>query len=123
MAKLDKLYINSLSTKLLQISKIDLIENNNQIFTNNSYIHLIFCYFASSYCCLSPILGSKLPKWDCIMNCCYDCPRMNAPYLESSEQLDRFFTDSFHKIKFHIFQNIYKCSIHGSRPFKYKNKC
>ena len=48
---------------------------------------------------------------------------MNAPYLELSEQRDRFFPSSFHKIKFHIFQNISKFSIHGLRPFKYNNTC
>ena len=48
---------------------------------------------------------------------------MNAPYLESSEQLDCFFPASLHKIKFHIIKNIYKFSIHGLIPFKYKNAC
>ena len=48
---------------------------------------------------------------------------MNAPYLESSEQLDRFFPDFLHKIKFYIFQNISKCSVHILRPFKYNNTC
>ena len=48
---------------------------------------------------------------------------MNTPFLESSEQLYRFFPASLHKIKFHIFQNISKCSIHGLRPFKHKNMC
>ena len=48
---------------------------------------------------------------------------MTAPYLESSEQLDSFFPDSFHKIKFYILQNISRCYIHGLRPFKYKNTC
>ena len=47
---------------------------------------------------------------------------MNAPYLESSEKLDHFFTYSLHKIKFHIFQNISKCLIHGLRLFKSKNR-
>ena len=47
--------------------------------------------------------------------------RTNAPYLESSEQLDRFFPACLYKIKLHIFQNISKCLIHGLRPFKYKN--
>ena len=46
---------------------------------------------------------------------------MNAPYLESSEQLDHFFPASLHKIKFCIFQNIYKFSIHILKPFKYNN--
>ena len=44
---------------------------------------------------------------------------MNAQYLESSEQLDRLFPASLHEIKFRIFQNIYKFSIHGLRLFKY----
>ena len=57
------------------------------------------------------------------MSCCSDCPMTNAPYLESSEQLDSFFLDFFHKIKSHIFQNISKCTIHILRHFKYKNTC
>ena len=57
------------------------------------------------------------------MNCCSDFPRMNAPYFESSEQLHRFFPTSFYKIKFHVFQNIYKILIYGLRQFKYKNTC
>ena len=48
---------------------------------------------------------------------------MNAPNLELLEQLDHFFPASLHKIKFHIFQNISKCPIHGLRPFKYNNTC
>ena len=46
---------------------------------------------------------------------------MNAPYLESSEQLNCFFPDSLQKIKFHIFQNITEFLIHVLRPFKFKN--
>ena len=48
---------------------------------------------------------------------------MNAPYLESSEQLDCLFPASLKKIIFHIFQNISKFSIHGLRKFKYNNTC
>ena len=33
------------------------------------------------------------------------------------------FPASLHKIKFRIFQNIYKFLIHGLIPFKYKNTC
>ena len=40
-SKIDKLYINSASTRILQISKIDLIEYKNQIFPNNLHMHLI----------------------------------------------------------------------------------
>ena len=38
LAKLDKLYINYASPRLLQISKHDFIEYNNQIFPNSSHI-------------------------------------------------------------------------------------
>ena len=34
-----------------------------------------------------------------------------------------FFRGSLHKIKFLIFQNIYKCSIHGLRTFNYNIIC
>ena len=48
---------------------------------------------------------------------------MKAPHLESSKHIHRLFPGSLHKIKFHIFHNISKCSIHGLRKFKYKNIC
>ena len=48
---------------------------------------------------------------------------MNAPFLESSEQLNSFFHAYLHKIKFHIFQNTSKCLIHGLRPLKNNNMC
>ena len=57
------------------------------------------------------------------MNYCFDCPRLNATYLESPEQLDCLIPTSHNKIKFHILQNISKCLTHGLRPFKYKNTC
>ena len=83
--------------------KVDFIEYNNQIFPNNSHIRLQDCDAASAYYCPSTIMGSNIPKWDCILNCCSDFSSMNALYLESSEQLCRFFPASFQKIKFHIF--------------------
>ena len=82
LTKLDKLYNNSPSARLLQGCKIDFIEYKNQIFPNNPHIHLRVCDAASSYHFISPITGSNTPKWDCILNCCSGCPRTNAPYLE-----------------------------------------
>ena len=81
LAKLDKLYINSTSTRLLQISKNDFIEYKKQIFPNDTHIHLISCDSALSYHHPSPNIGSKITKWDCILNCCSDCPMMNASFL------------------------------------------
>ena len=48
---------------------------------------------------------------------------MNAPFLESSEQLDIFFPASLHKMKLLIFQNISECSINKSIPFKQNKIC
>ena len=103
LSKLDKLYINYASTRLLQIPKNDFIEYKNQIFTNNSHIRIREYDAASSYHFPSTITGSNIPKWDCILNCCSDCPRTNAKYLEQSEQLYRLLTASLHKTKSHIF--------------------
>ena len=61
-SKLDKLFINSASTRLLQISKISLIEYNNQIFPNTSHLHLKACDTASSCSCLYLIMGSNIKK-------------------------------------------------------------
>ena len=123
LTKLDKLYINSASTRLLQRFNINLIEYKHQTSPKNSYIHLRACDDASSYNSHSPFTGPKIPKLDCISKCCSDCPRMNDPYLESSEQLDMLIPSSLQKVKFHIFQNTSKCSIHGLIPFKYNNPC
>ena len=123
MAKLDKLYINSVSTRLLQISKNNFIEYKNKIFPNNLHRHFTAYYSASSYHCPSPITGSNIPKRDLILNFCSGYQRMNAPYLESSEQMDCLFPASLNKIRFHIFQNISKILIHWLRTFKYKITC
>ena len=55
--KLDKLYNNYEETRILQISKIDFIYENNQLFPNNSDIHLKACDSTSSYYCTSPLTG------------------------------------------------------------------
>ena len=123
LSKLDHLYINSATTRLLEISENDFIQYKKQIFPNESHITLRACDATSSYRYSSPITGSNIPKWEFILNCCSDCPMMNAPFLESSEQINSFFPESFHKIKFHIFQNISKCPIHGLIPFKHNNLC
>ena len=49
MSKFIKLYINSESIRLLQRSKINCIEYHNQIFPNNSHIHLRASDAASLY--------------------------------------------------------------------------
>ena len=108
LAKPDKSYINSASTRIFQGSKIDFIEYKNHIFPDNSHIPLRACDTASSKHFPSPITVSKITKWDRILNCCSYFLRTNAPYLESSEQLNRFFLDSLHKIKIHIFQKYIK---------------
>ena len=82
MEKIDKLYINSASTRILQRYKNDFIQYKDQIFPNNSHVHLRDCDATSSYNLPSKITGSKIPEWECILNCCYDFPRMNATYLE-----------------------------------------
>ena len=105
-----------MSYRLLEISKNNFIEYKEQIFPNDSHIHLRACDAASSYHCPYTNIGSNIPKWDCILNFCYYCPMTNDPFLESSEQLNRFFPASLHKMMFHIFQNLSKCLIHGLRP-------
>ena len=67
LAKLDKLYINPASTRLLEISKNDFIEYKKQIFPNDLYINLRYSDAALSYNCSSPITVSKIPKWKCIL--------------------------------------------------------
>ena len=95
--KLDKLYISTKSTRLLQRpTKYD-IEYNIQTFPNNSHNHIRNCNYASSYHCPSTIAGSKIPIWDCMLNCCAECPGMKAPDLESSKILTVYFLVPFIK--------------------------
>ena len=82
--KLDNIYINYASTRLLHRSNIDWFEYKNHIFPNNSDIYLRACDAVSSYHFPSPITGSNIPKWECIFKCCYDFTGMNVPDLESS---------------------------------------
>ena len=98
LIKRDKFYINSASTRLLQKSKHYLIEYKNQIFPNNSHIHLRACDSESSYHRPYPITGSNITKWEFILNFCSDCTIMNNPNLESSEQLYIFFLLPFIKL-------------------------
>ena len=86
-------------------------------------MHFRACDAASQYHRPSPITGSKIPKWGCILNYFSDCPGMNAPNLKSSEQIGRLFSASLNKTIFHIFQNISKYLIRVLRPFKYNNTC
>ena len=88
LSTFDKLYINSASTRLLQMYKNDFIEYKNKTFPNNSQIHFRACDAVSSYHCLYPSTVLEIPKWDCIFNFCCYCPSINAPYLESSEELN-----------------------------------
>ena len=46
------------------------------------------CDAASSYHYPSTITGSKIPKLDCIFNCCSECHGMKAPDLEPSKYID-----------------------------------
>ena len=48
---------------------------------------------------------------------------MNTPDIESSKQLDHIYPGYLDKTKLHIFQNKYKCSIHGLRQFKNGTIC
>ena len=82
LEKLDNLYINAASTRLLQRSKKYYIAHKNQIFPKKSQIHIRALNAAPSYYFPAPIIGSKIPKWDCKLNCCAKCTGINAPYLE-----------------------------------------
>ena len=77
--KVDTLYINDASTRILKQYKIYYIEYKNQIFPNNSHIDLRAYDTASSYHCPYQISRPKTTKWDCILNCFADCLGMNAP--------------------------------------------
>ena len=62
IAKIDTLYIDYESTRLLKWPKNGFIGYKNQIFQNNPHIHFRACYAASSYHCTYPITGSNIPK-------------------------------------------------------------
>ena len=57
LAKLDQLYIDHASTRLLEISKNDFIEYKEQIFPNDSHLYLISCDASSPYHSPSTITG------------------------------------------------------------------
>ena len=67
LAKLENLYNNYASTRLLQRYNNDFIQYNNEIFQNNSHIYLRAYDNALSYHCPYPFTGSNIPKWECIL--------------------------------------------------------
>ena len=81
LEKPDKLYTNAVSTRLLKGSNKYYIEYQNKSFPNNPHIHIRACDYVLSYHCSYPISGSKIPKWDYILNCCDGCISTNAPGL------------------------------------------
>ena len=80
IGKNDKLYINVPSTRLLHGSKKDNYEFNNQVFPNKPHIHIIRDA-SLLYHCHSPMTELKIPKWDCILKYCSECPVIKLPYL------------------------------------------
>ena len=60
LEKLDKLYINSESTRFLQRSRHNSIEYKNQTFTNHSHIHLRAFYSVSLFRFPYIITGSNI---------------------------------------------------------------
>ena len=103
LEKLDRLYINSISTAPFHISKIDFFKYNNQIFPNKTHkSKILWCYVIIYFFLYSfRIKNSKMGMY---LNCCSDCLGMNAPDLKLSKQLDLLFPAFLHKIKFRIFQ-------------------
>ena len=61
VSKLDKLYIDSASTRILERSKNDFIEYKKKMFPNDSHINLRAYNAASSYNCSATINGSNIP--------------------------------------------------------------
>ena len=57
---LDKLYINSASTRILGTTKNYFIEYKKQIFPNDLHVHLRACDAESTYNFPSPITGSNI---------------------------------------------------------------
>ena len=103
LAILDKLYINSTSTRLLQRPNNGFIQYKNQKIPNNSHINLRACDAASSYNFPSLITRSNIPKMGMYFELFFWFSKDEWSILESSEELHRLFPASLHKIRFHIF--------------------
>ena len=116
------MYLNTVWTRILQRSKKEYYKYKNKIFPNNSHIYIRYFDAASSYPFPYTMTGSRIPKCDCILNCCSGFHRMKAVSLESSKTLENFFLVYVLKT-IYVFQNIYKCLIHGLIPFDYRSVC
>ena len=90
IGKIETLYINVESTRLLQISKKYYYEYKNKICKNNLQINIRYCDAESSYSFNYPMVGSKISKGDFILNCCSEFAGRKTPDLESSKRIDRF---------------------------------
>ena len=67
--------------------------------------------------CAYPDASIKLPHWKCVLRCCANCPTLVIPDEESNPHYETS------RIKFHVYQDMTKCSLHGSRPLTEVKKC
>jgi hypothetical protein len=65
-----------------------------------------------------PLIG-EIRHWQCVLRRCNTCPRYNQPLLEQNNNNDA------PKIRFHLYQNVTKCTKHGLLDPKAKtcNEC
>ena len=67
--------------------------------------------------CSYPVENINIPHFRCVLKCCNNCSTLSIPEEEVSmvRQLPR--------IKFHVYKDIYRCSVCGQLPFKDGYKC
>ena len=67
--------------------------------------------------CSYPLENINIPHFRCVLKCCNNCPALSVPDEEISmeRQLPR--------IKFHVYKDIYRCSLYGQLPLIDGDRC
>ena len=78
---------------------------------NGRHIYAKAHYTAKATMCAYTKSDHSLPHWQCVLQCCAQCPGINIPDKETDDQ----YPDTSPSIRFQIYHLIARCKKHG-RP-------
>ena len=88
----------------------------NEAFPAGLPLHAKSSHAAFSTMCSFPVESIHIPHFDCVLKCCTKCPNLQIPAEECSTD------DQIPYIKYHIYKNVYRCTLCGQLPFEDGNK-
>ena len=83
------------------------------------HIYVTEAYMAMDKMCAYPPYQHAFPYFKCVLLCCSNCPCIDLSYQES----DRYRSNTYTSIRFHIYHLISHFTVHGRRPVNESKFC